>query len=84
VSSGKRRASPAFPRFKEANHRRKASKQAAKQHLKQHLKIARQREDHAHKTARKYVDAYAFIHILTLKAENAGARVVEVSPHLTS
>lgn len=92
-----------------SNRRRKASKEAAKQHLK----IARQRKDHAHKTARKYVDAYAFIaiedlrvenmlknrhlaraiadaswsafkNILVLKAEEAGARVVEVSPRYTS
>ncbi len=92
-----------------SNRRRKASKQAAKQHLK----IARQRKDHAHKTARNYVDAYAFIavedlrvqnmlknrhlaraiadaswssfkKILVLKAEEAGVRVVEVSPRYTS
>lgn len=96
-------------RKKGSNRRRKASKQAAKQHLK----IARQRKDHAHKVARRYVDAYAFIavedlrvsnmlknrhlakaiadaswsafkNILTLKAEEAGARVVEVPPHFTS
>jgi putative transposase len=96
-------------RKKGSNRRRKASKQTAKQHLK----IARQRKDHAHKTARKYVDAYAFIavedlrienmlknrhlaqaiadagwsafiDILTLKAENAGARVIKVSPRFTS
>jgi putative transposase len=96
-------------RKKGSNRRRKASKQAAKQHLK----IARQRKDHAHKTARKYVDAYAFIavedlrvknmlknrhlahaiadaswsafkNILALKAEEAGVRVVEVSPRYTS
>jgi putative transposase len=92
-----------------SNRRRKASKQAAKQHLK----IARQRKDHAHETARKYVECYAFIavedlrvqnmlqnrylaraiadaswsafiDILTLKAEEAGARVIEVSPRFTS
>lgn len=92
-----------------SNRRRKASKQAAKQHLK----IARQRKDHVHKTARKYVECYAFIavedlrvqnmlqnrylaraiadaswsafiDILTLKAEEAGARVIEVSPRFTS
>ncbi len=92
-----------------SNRRRKASKQAAKQHLK----IARQRKDHAHKTAREYVERYAFIavedlrvgnmlgnhrlakaiadaswsafkNILAFKAEEAGVRVVEVSPRLTS
>ena len=92
-----------------SNRRRKASKEAAKQHLK----IARQRKDHAHKTDKNYVDAYAFIavedlqvqnvlqnrhlaraiadaswsafkNILVLKAEEAGARVVEVSPRYTS
>jgi putative transposase len=90
-------------RKKGSNRRRKASKQAAKQHLM----IARQRKDHAHKTARRYVERFAFIvvedlrvknmlknrhlaraiadaswsafiNILTLKAEEAGARVIEV------
>ncbi len=96
-------------RKKGSNRRRKASRQAARQHLK----IARRRKDHAHKTARKYVDAYAFIavedlrvenmlknrhlaraiadagwsafiDILKLKAENAGVRVIAVSPRYTS
>jgi putative transposase len=96
-------------RKKGSNRRHKASKQAAKQHLK----IARQRKDHAHKTARRYVDSYAFIavedlrvqnmlqnrhlaraiadaswsafiNILKLKAEEAGVRVIEVSPRHTS
>lgn len=96
-------------RKKGSNRRRKASKLAAKQHLK----IARQRKDHAHKTARGYVDAYTFIAVedlrvqnmlknrhlacaiadaswsafknfLALKAEEAGVRVVEVSPCYTS
>jgi putative transposase len=105
-----RRAQRKTARRKKGSHRRrKASKQAAKQHLK----IARQRKDHAHKTARKYVDSYAFIavedlrvgnmlknrqlaraiadaswtafiDILTLKAEYAGARVFTVSPRFTS
>lgn len=105
-----RRAQRKSARRKRGSNRRcKASKQA----VKQHLKIARQRKDHAHKTARYYVDAYAFIavedlrvgnmlknrhlaraiaaaswsafiDILTLKAENAGARVIEVSPRFTS
>jgi len=97
-------------RRKKRSHRKK---KAAKQTAKQHLKIARQRKDHAHKTARYYVDRYAFIavedlrvsnmlqnhhlaksiadagwsnfiNILTLKAENAGVRVIEVPPHFTS
>jgi putative transposase len=96
-------------RKKGSNRRRKASKHAARQHLK----IARQRKDHAHKTARGYVERYGFIavedlrvknmlqnrhlaraiadaswsvfkNILALKAEEAGVRVVEVSPHYTS
>jgi putative transposase len=96
-------------RKKGSNRKRKASKQAARQHLK----IARQRKDHAHKTARKYVDKYAFIavedlrvsnmlknhrlakaiadagwsafkNLLMLKAESAGARVVEVPARFTS
>jgi putative transposase len=105
-----RRAQRKSARRKKGSHRhRKASKQAARQHLK----IARQRKDHAHKTARRYVDAYAFIavedlrvqnmlknrhlaraiadaswsafkNILALKAEEAGVRVVEVSPRMTS
>jgi putative transposase len=104
---GAQRKSPLHKRG--SNRRRKASKQVAKQHLK----IARQRRDHAHKTARNYVERYAFIavedlrvqnmlknrhlaraiadaswsafiDILTLKAENAGARVIEVSPPFTS
>jgi putative transposase len=99
----------AASRKRGSNRRRKASKEAAKQHLK----IARQRRDHAHKTARNYVDDYAFIavedlrvknmlknrhlaraiadaswsackKILALKAEEAGVRVVEVSPRYTS
>lgn len=91
----------------------KRKRKAARQTAKQHLKLSRQRKDHAHKVARSYVDAYAFIavedlrvsnmlknhhlakaiadaswtafkNILTLKAEEAGARVVEVPPHFTS
>lgn len=96
-------------RKKSSNRRRKASRQTARLHLK----IARQRKDHAHKVARRYVDRYAFIavedlcvsnmlknhhfakaiadaswssfkNILALKAEEAGTRVVEVSPRFTS
>lgn len=96
-------------RKKGSNRRKKAARQAANLHLK----ISRQRKDHAHKVARAYVDAYAFIavenlrvenmlrnhhlaraiadaswtafkNILMLKAEEAGARVVEVAPHFTS
>jgi putative transposase len=53
-------------RKKGSNRRRKASKQAARHHLK----IARQRKDHAHKVARTYVDAYAFIAVEDLRVEN--------------
>lgn len=53
-------------RKKGSNRRRKASRQTAKQHLK----IARQRKDHAHKVARRYVDAYAFIAVEDLRVEN--------------
>ncbi|MBA3473676.1 MAG: IS200/IS605 family element transposase accessory protein TnpB [Rubrobacter sp.] len=105
-----RRAQRKTARRKKGSHRKK---KAARQTAKQHLKIARQRKDHAHKTARAYVDAYAFIavedlrienmlknhhlakaiadagwsafiNILTLKAEEAGARVIEVTAHFTS
>ncbi len=40
-----------------SNRRKKAARRAAKQHLK----IARQRRDFLHKTARRYVDRYALI-----------------------
>jgi putative transposase len=53
-------------RKKGSNRRRKASKLAARQHLK----IAHQRKDHAHKTARGYVDAYAFIAVEDLRVKN--------------
>jgi len=53
-------------RKKGSNRRRKASRQTAKQHLK----IARQRKDHAHKIARRYVDQYAFIGVEDLRVEN--------------
>ncbi len=53
-------------RKKGSNRKRKAAKQTARQHLK----ISRQRKDHAHKTARRYVDAYAFIAIEDLRVEN--------------
>ena len=62
-----RRAQRKAARRKKGSHRRrKASKQAAKQHLK----IARQRKDHAHKTARSYVERYAFIAVEDLRVQN--------------
>jgi putative transposase len=36
-------------------------KKAARAVAKQHLKVSRQRKDHAHKTARHYVDRYAVV-----------------------
>ncbi len=53
-------------RKKGSNRRKKVSRHAARQHLK----IARQRKDHAHKTARKYVERYAFIAVEDLRIEN--------------
>lgn len=105
-----RRAQRKLCRRKKGSKRRKKT---ARKVAKQHLKITRQRKDHAHKVARRYVERYAFIavedlrvenmlknhhlakaiadaswstfkNILTLKAESAGARVVEVPPHFTS
>jgi putative transposase len=105
-----RRAQRKTARRKKGSNRRK---KVAREQAKQHLRVARQRKNHAHKTARRYVDRYAFIavedlrtenmlknhhlaraiadagwasfkNILTLKAESAGARVVEVPPYLTS
>lgn len=46
--------------------RRKAAKAVARQHLK----IRRQRRDHAHKTARRYVDRYAVIAVEDLRVSN--------------
>ena len=53
-------------RKKGSGRRRKAARQAAKVHLR----VARQRKDHAHKTARYYVDRYAFIAVEDLRIEN--------------
>ncbi len=53
-------------RKKGAGRRKKAARLVAKQHLK----IARQRRDHAHKTAKRYVDRYAFIALEDLRVEN--------------
>ncbi len=62
-----RRAQRKTARRKKGSNRRK---KAARQTARQHLKIARQRKDHAHKTARKYVDFYAFIAVEDLRVEN--------------
>ena len=53
-----RRAQRMSARRKKGSKRRK---KAARYVAKRHLKIARQRKDHAHKTARTYVDRYAVI-----------------------
>jgi putative transposase len=53
-----RRAQRKLCRRKKGSKRRK---KAARHVAKRHLKIARQRKDHAHKTARTYVDRYAVI-----------------------
>jgi putative transposase len=62
-----RRAQRKVSRRKKGSNRRK---KAACQTARQHLKIARQRKDHAHKTARKYVERYAFIAVEDLRVEN--------------
>jgi len=53
-------------RKKGSNRRSKAARQTAKQHLK----IVRQRKDYAHKTARRYVNRYAFIAVEDLRVAN--------------
>jgi putative transposase len=53
-----RRAQRKTARRKKGSKRRK---KAARHVAKRHLKIARQRKDHAHKTARTYVDRYALV-----------------------
>jgi putative transposase len=53
-----RRAQRKIARCKKGSKRRK---KAARHVAKRHLKIARQRKDHAHKTARTYVDRYALV-----------------------
>jgi len=53
-----RRAQRKMARCKKGSKRRK---KVARQVAKRHLKIARQRKDHAHKTAKGYVDRYAVI-----------------------
>ncbi len=62
-----RRAQRRTARRKKGSGRRK---KAARQAAKQHLKIARQRKDHAHKTARSYVERYTFIAVEDLRVEN--------------
>lgn len=62
-----RRAQRKTARRKKGSNRRK---KAARQTAKQHFRVARQRKDHAHKVARKYVDRYAFIAVEDLRVEN--------------
>ena len=52
-------------RKKGSNRREKAARNTAKRHLK----IARQRKDFLHKTARRYVDGYALVAVEDLKVQ---------------
>jgi putative transposase len=67
ASSKLRRAQRKLSRRTKGSQRRK---KAARDVAKQHLKITRQRKDHAHKTARDYVDRYAFIAVEDLQVSN--------------
>lgn len=62
-----RRAQRKVSRRQKGSQRRKRAVRAV---AKQHLKISRQRKDHAHKTARRYVDRYAFIAVEDLRVSN--------------
>jgi putative transposase len=59
-----RRAQRKLCRRKKGSKRRK---KAARAVAKQHLKVSRQRKDHAHKTARHYVDRYAVVAVEDLR-----------------
>jgi putative transposase len=62
-----RRAQRELCRRKKGSRRRK---KAARAVAKQHLKVSRQRKDHAHKTARHYVDRYAVVALEDLRVCN--------------
>lgn len=67
AAKGLRRAQRKLSRRKKDSHRRK---KAARAVARQHLKVSRQRKDHAHKTAREYVDQYAVIAVEDLNVCN--------------
>jgi putative transposase len=60
----------ASKKLRRAQRKLSRRKKAAKAVAKQHLKIKRQRRDHAHKTARRYVDRYATIAVEDLRVCN--------------
>jgi putative transposase len=62
-----RRAQRKLSRRKKGSKRRNKAARAA---AKKHLKVSRQRKDHAHKTAREYVDKYAVLAVEDLRVCN--------------
>jgi putative transposase len=62
-----RRTQRKLSRCKKGSQRRK---KAARALAKEHLKVSRQRRDHAHKTARRYVDRYAVLTVEDLRVCN--------------
>jgi putative transposase len=67
AAKGLRRAQRKTARRKKGSHRRR---KAARAVAKKHLKVSRQRKDHAHKTAREYVDKYAVLAVEDLRICN--------------
>jgi putative transposase len=67
AAKGLRRAQRKLCRRKKGSQRRK---KAARAVAKKHLKVSRQRKDHAHKTAREYVDKYAVLAVEDLRVCN--------------
>jgi putative transposase len=67
AAKGLRRAQRKLSRRKKGSQRRK---KAARAVAKKHLKVSRQRKDHAHKTAREYVDKYAVLAVEDLRVSN--------------
>jgi putative transposase len=67
AAKGLRRAQRKVSRRKKGSQRHK---KAAKAVAKKHLKVSRQRKDHAHKTAREYVDKYAVLAVEDLRVCN--------------
>jgi putative transposase len=67
AAKGLRRAQRKLSRRKKGSQRHK---KAARAVAKKHLKVSRQRKDHAHKTAREYVDKYAVLAVEDLRVCN--------------
>ena len=67
AAKGLRRAQRKLSRRKKGSRRHKKAARAA---AKKHLKVSRQRKDHAHKTAREYVDKYAVLAVEDLRVCN--------------